>query len=147
MSKSVGLEQGLSPVDVRIRMSALWVSTMLVFLYVDLFSLYREDIRQGLDQGRISVFEVGQPFLVGITAYVIIPSVMVYLTLILPRRSNRIISIVVASIYAITIAGAAVGEWAYFMLGSLVEVALLLIVIHHALTWRGSQPQLADKCE
>jgi MFS family permease len=128
-------------------MSALWVSTMLVFLYVDLFSLYREDFRQNLDQDRISVFEVGQPFLVGITAYVIIPSVMVYLTLVIPRRINRIVSIVVASIYAITIAGAAVGEWAYFMLGSLVEVVLLSIVIHHALTWRESKPQLPTKSQ
>jgi len=143
MLKLVALEQGHSPIDVRIRMSALWVSTMLVFLYVDLFSLYREDIRQDLDQGRIFAFEVGQPFLAGITAYVIIPSVMVYLTLVMPRRSNRIVSIVVASIYAITIAGAAVGEWAYFVLGSLVEVVLLSLVILHALKWREFQTQPA----
>ena len=117
-------------------MSALWVSTMLVFLYVDLFSLYRADVRKDLDAGRIFVFEVGQPFLLGITAYVIIPSVMVYLTLVMPRRLNRIVSIVVASIYAITIAGSAVGEWAYFVLGSLVEVALLVLVIRLAWTWR-----------
>src|SRR6056297_308045 len=145
MSNPVAIEQGRSPIDVRIRMSALWVATMLVFLYVDLFSLYREDIRQNLDEGQIFVFEVGQPFLLGITAYVIIPCVMVYLTLIMPRRINRIVSIVVASIYAITIAGAAVGEWAYFVLGSLVEVVLLAIVIRLAWTWREPQPQLADQ--
>ena len=143
MLKLVALEQGHSPIDVRIRMSALWVSTMLVFLYVDLFSLYREDIRQDLDQGRIFAFEVGQPFLLGITAYVIIPSVMVYLTLVMPRRSNRVVSIVVATIYAITIAGAAVGEWVYFALGSLVEVVLLSLVILHALKWKESQLQPA----
>lgn len=136
MSHPVELEQGRSPVDVRLRMSALWVATMLVFLYVDLFSLYREDVRQDLDEGRIFVFEVGQPFLLGITAYVIIPSVMVYLTLVMPRRINRIVSIVVASIYAITIAGAAVGEWAYFVLGSLVEVVLLVTIVRLAWTWR-----------
>ena len=95
MSNPVALEQGRSPIDVRIRMSALWVATMLVFLYVDLFSLYREDFRQDLDEGRIFVFEVGQPFLLGITAYVIIPSVMVYLTLVMPSRINRIVSIIV----------------------------------------------------
>ncbi|HEV8025036.1 MAG TPA: DUF6326 family protein [Candidatus Nanopelagicales bacterium] len=138
MSNPVALDQGRSPIDVRIRMSALWVATMLVFLYVDLFSLYREDVRQDLDDGRIFVFEVGQPFLLGITAYVIIPCLMVYLTLVMPRRINRIVSIVVASIYAITIAGAAVGEWAYFVLGSVVEVVLLAIVIRLAWTWRGA---------
>ncbi len=58
MSNPVALEQGRSPIDVRIRMSALWVATMLVFLYVDLFSLYRADVRQDLDEGRIFAFEV-----------------------------------------------------------------------------------------
>jgi MFS family permease len=145
MSNPVSLEQGRSPIDVRIRMSALWVATMLVFLYVDLFSMYREDFRQDLDEGQIFVFEVGQPFLLGINAYVIIPSVMAYLTLVMPRRLNRIVSIVIASMYAITIAGAAIGEWAYFVLGSLVEVVLLAIVIHHAWTWREFQPQLASQ--
>ncbi len=142
MSNPIALKQRPSSIDVRIRMSALWVATMLVFLYVDLFSLYRGDVRQDLDEGRIFAFDVGEPFLLGITAYVIIPCVMVYLTLVMPRRSNRIVSIIVASIYVITIAGAAVGEWAYFVLGSLVEVVLLAIVIHHAWTWREPQPQL-----
>lgn len=82
------------------------------------------------------MFDVGQPFLLGITVYVIVPSVMVYLSLVLPRRFNRVLSILLASIYAITIAGSAVGEWAYFVLGSLVEVSLLVVLIHHSWTWR-----------
>jgi len=61
---------------------------------------------------------------------------MVYLTMVMPRRLNRIVSIVVASIYAITIAVSSVGEWVYFVLGSLVEVVLLTLVIRLAWTWR-----------
>ncbi|MCF8526563.1 MAG: DUF6326 family protein [Candidatus Nanopelagicales bacterium] len=136
MKDSIHTAQERSPIDVRLRMSALWVATMLVFLCVDLFSLYRADVRQGLDDGRVSVFDVGQPFLLGITVYVIVPSVMVYLSLVLPRRINRVVSILLASVYAITIAGSAVGEWAYFVLGSLVEVSLLVVLIHHSWTWR-----------
>jgi len=36
-----------------------------------------------------------------------------------------------------------VGEWAYFALGSLVEVVLLSLVILHALKWKESQLQPA----
>jgi len=136
MTEPVRTDAERTPIDIRLRLSALWVSTMLVFLYVDLFTLYRADVRQGLDEGTISVFEVGEPFLLGITVYVIVPSLMVYLTLVMPRPINRPVSIVVAVIYATTIAGSAVGEWTYFILGSVVEVALLAIVIHHAWTWR-----------
>ena len=32
-----------APVNVRIKLSALWTSTLFIFAYVDLFSLYRPD--------------------------------------------------------------------------------------------------------
>jgi hypothetical protein len=34
-------------VNVRIKISALWTSMLFVFAYVDLFSLYRRDVRAG----------------------------------------------------------------------------------------------------
>ena len=33
------------PVNVRVKISALWASMLFVFVYVDLFSLYRPDFR------------------------------------------------------------------------------------------------------
>ena len=44
----------------RLRIAALWVALMFVFAYVDLVSLYRPDVRTGLEQGTIGVFEVGR---------------------------------------------------------------------------------------
>jgi hypothetical protein len=136
MSTSLDRGERLPRIDVRIRMSALWAATMFLFAYVDLFSLYRADMRQALDEGRVAAFDVGQPFLLGVTLYVMVPSLMIYLTLVMPRRVNRVVTIVVAAVYAVTIAGSAIGEWGYFVLGSAVEVVLLAIVIHHAWTWR-----------
>jgi hypothetical protein len=123
-------------VDVRIRMAALWATTMMIFAYVDLFSLFRPDFRAALDEGKVFVFDVGQAFLLGATVYVIIPSLMIYLSLVMPRRLNRIVSISLAGIYAITILGGAIGEWNYYVLGSAVEFVLLALVIRHSWTWR-----------
>jgi MFS family permease len=117
-------------------MAALWATTMMIFAYVDLFSLFRPDFRAALDQGKVFVFDVGQPFLLGVTIYVIIPSLMIYLSLVMPRRLNRVVSISLAGLYAVTIVGGAVGEWSYYVLGSVVEVVLLALVIHHSWTWR-----------
>jgi hypothetical protein len=136
MTDSLKVKQVSSPIDVRIRMAGLWASTMLIFAYVDLFSLFRPDFRAALDQGKVFVFDVGQPFLLGATIYVIIPSLMIYLSLVMPRRSNRVVSISLAGLYAITIVGGAVGEWGYYVLGSAVEVVMLAIVIRYAWTWR-----------
>lgn len=125
-------------IDVRLRMSALWIAVLFVFAYVDLFSTYREDFRADLEAGKVSSFDVNQTFLFLTTLYIIIPSLMIYLTLVMRRPLNRIANIVVAAVYALTIIGGAVGEWNYYVLGSAVEVALLALVIHHAWTWRES---------
>jgi hypothetical protein len=122
-------------VNVRIKLSALWTAMLFVFAYVDLFSLYREDFRADLEAGEIGGFEIDGSFLLGTTAYVAIPSLMVFLVLVLRPRVDRIANIVLAALYALTIVAGAVGEWGYYVLGSAVEVALLAAVAYYAWTW------------
>jgi Family of unknown function (DUF6326) len=122
-------------INPRIKIAALWASMMFIFAYVDLFSLYRADVRADIEAGKIFAFTIGQGFLLGVTIYVVIPSVMIFLSLVLPVRVTRIANIVLAVVYAITIIGGAVGEWNYYILGSLVEAALLAGVVYYALTW------------
>ena len=52
-------------VNVRIKMSALWASMLFVFVYVDLFSLYRADFRADIEAGEIAGFTINQAFLLG----------------------------------------------------------------------------------
>ena len=124
-----------SNVNVRIKISALWTAMLFVFAYVDLFSLYRADFRADLEAGEVAGFTVNQAFLLGTTAYVVIPSLMVFLALILRPRVSRIANIVLGIIYALTIIAGAIGEWNYYILGSAVEVALLAGIIYYAWTW------------
>ena len=111
------------PTSPRITLSALWASTLFVFLYVDLVSMYRADVRADIEAGKVFAFTIGQGVLLGMTAYILIPSLMVSLSLVLPVRIARTANIVLATLYAITIVGGAVGEWNYYILGSVVEVA------------------------
>jgi cbb3-type cytochrome oxidase subunit 3 len=124
-----------NPIDTRLKISALWTAMLFIFAYVDLFSLFRSDRRADIASGKISGFEINQTYLFLVTLYIIIPSLMIYLTLVLRPRLSRIINIVVAVIYAITILGSAVGDWSYFILGSVVEATLLAVVVYHAWTW------------
>jgi cbb3-type cytochrome oxidase subunit 3 len=77
------------PVNVRIKISALWTTLLFIFAYVDIFSLYRPDFRADVEAGEVGGFTVNQSFLLGITAYVVIPSLMVFFTLILRPPVNR----------------------------------------------------------
>ena len=120
-------------------LSALWMASMFVFAYVDIFSLYRPDFRDELEAGEIGGFTVDQAFLLGTTVYVVIPSLMVFGALVLRPAVNRIANIVLGVLYAVTIVGAAIGEWSYYLVGSAVEVALVAAVVYYASTW----PKLA----
>ena len=98
-------ETNLEPfnVNVRIKISASWTAMLFVFAYVDLFSLYRRDVRADLGAGEISGFTVNQSFLLGTTAYVVIPGLMVFCALILRPRVSRIANISLGIVYALTI--------------------------------------------
>jgi hypothetical protein len=122
-------------VNVRIKIAALWTSMLFVFAYVDLFGLYRPDFRAELEAGKIGGLTVDGPFLLGTTAYALIPSLMVICALVLRPRLNRGVNIALSTIYAVTIIVGAIGEWTYYVVGSAIEVGLLAVIVHHAWTW------------
>jgi hypothetical protein len=132
---TAALEFEPSNVSVRVKISGLWTSMLFIFAYVDLFSLYRPDFRADLEAGEIAGFTVNQAFLLGTTAYIVIPSLMVFLALILRPRVSRVANIVLGIVYALTIIAGAIGEWNYYILGSAVEVALLAAITYYAWTW------------
>ena len=122
-------------INPRLKIAALWSSMMFVFVCVDLFSMYRDDVRADIEAGKIAAFTIGQGYRFGVTMYILIPSLMVFLSLVLSASVTRMASIVVAVLYALTIAGSAIGAWNYFILGSLAEAALLAGVVYYAWTW------------
>ena len=89
-------------------------------------------------QGEISGvgLEVNQLFLVGTTVYILLPSLMVVLSLVLPPRANRTTNLAMAAVYSATIIASCVGEsWVYYLAGSAVEVLLLVAVARTAWRW------------
>ena len=122
-------------VNPRVKIAALWASTLFVFVYVDLFSLYRADVRADIEAGKIFSFSIGQGYLLGAVVYVALPSLMLFLSLVLPVKVTRLSNIVLAVLYALTIVGSAIGEWNYYIFGSAIEVALLGGIAYYAWTW------------
>jgi hypothetical protein len=56
---------------------------------------------------------------------------------VLPHRANRIVNIVLPTLYGVTIIGTAIGERGYDVLGSAIEVVLLLaLVVVHSVRWQ-----------
>jgi len=129
-------------VNLRIKISALWTLMLFVFIYVDHYSLFRADIRADIEAGEIGGFTINQSFLVVVTAYIVIPALMVFLSLVLPPSVSRIANIILGVFYVLTIIGGAIGETNYYyILGSVIEVMALAAIVYYAWTWpRQAQP-------
>jgi hypothetical protein len=126
-------------VDRRVVLSGLWISTLFVFAYVDIFGFWRADVIDGALAGEVPGvgFQIDQTFLTLTTLYVLVPSLMVVVSLVAPARVNRAANVVVSLLYVASIAATLIGEtWVYYWLGSGVEVVLLLVVARTAWTWR-----------
>ena len=125
-------------IDVKVVLSALWITMLIVFAYGDIFGLFRADVLRAALDGKMAStgLAVDQVFLVFTDVYVLIPTLMVVLSLVLRPRVNRIVNIVVALVYAVSIIVSCIGEgWAYYLFGSAVEVVLLGAITRTAWAW------------
>ena len=64
-----------------------------------------------------------------------IPSVMVFLSLVLKPRLNRWLNIVLGAIYTIIILITMPGEWVFYIFLGVVEIALTTLVVWYAWKW------------
>ncbi|MDJ0314082.1 DUF6326 family protein [Arthrobacter sp. H35-D1] len=142
-------------VDRRIVLSGLWTSVLFIFAYVDIFTFWRADAIDGALSGSVPGTGLGidQTFLVLTTAYILIPSLMVAASLLVPARVNQVLNLTVSVFYAGSIVATMIGEsWLYYIAGSVVELALLATISGVAWSWRsrrtsGARPEALKQAD
>jgi hypothetical protein len=137
-------------IDIRPRLSALWIVTMFIYAYVDIFSLMRADFLDALLDGEIinTPLKVSQTFLIFAVVYIAPASLMVYLSLSLRPPANRKANMIVALVYLVTILLSCIGEsWLYYLFGSSIEVVLLLMIARLAFCWPTDTPSTVTLAE
>ena len=123
-------------VNTRIIIASLWVVMLFMYAYIDIFAFFRADVLQNALDGKVFVFEANQLFFLLTTIYILIPSSMIFLTLVLSSKFAKVINIFLPMLYIITIAGSMVGEtWVYYLLGSVAEIIVLAVLIGYAWRW------------
>ena len=138
MSRSRIVELHNSRIDEKIVLSALWTSVLLVFAFVDIFGFWREDVINGALGREVpgSGLAIDQVFLALATAYVVVPSLMIVASLLIPAKANRTTNLIVSLSYFASIVVNVLGEgWTYYILGSVVEGLLLLAIAYTVWTW------------
>ena len=131
------------------RLSTLWLFATLNYIYCDVLGLMNPSMLKGFLAGNVSGITVSQGFLLASGVLVEIPMVMVLLSRILPRRSNRIANLVAGTAMTVVqLLSNFVGTPApYYVFFSVFEVATTLAVLWFAWRWLPEQIAPATKQE
>jgi Family of unknown function (DUF6326) len=129
---------GLADVRVheRFKLSALWASVTLCYIYGDYFGLYKPGKLQGMLDGIMGPLgPTTQGVLLGTAVLMAIPSVMVFLSLALKPGLNRWLNISLGVIYTLIVLITLRGAWAFYFFLGIVEVVLTGLIVWHAWKW------------
>ena len=90
-------------IPVKLKLSALWAAALFLYAYGDIFGFFRPDVIESVKAGKIAGFQINQGFLLAVSIYILIPSAMVFLTLVLKPEVNRWANLIVSVAYFATI--------------------------------------------
>ena len=123
-------------VNVKTKLSALWASVMFCYVYGDYFGLYGNGKLAEMMEGKIGPLgEATQGVLVGVSAMMAVPSVMVFLSLAMPPVLNRWLNLLLGLAYTAIMLMTMRGAPTFYVFMGAIEVLLTLLIVWHAWTW------------
>ena len=124
-------------VNIKIKLSALWVVLMFCYTYADILGFYAPGNLEELISGEIAGIQMTQGMLLGSAILMVIPSVMVFLSLILKAKANRLVNIVAGIVYICVLAGTFFTgrNPSYYLLYAAVKALHLALIVWQAWRW------------
>jgi len=123
-------------INVKMKLSALWIAMMLLYIYADILSLFRPGQIEEMIEGLMGPFPVTQASLLVASILMIIPAVMVFLSLTLKPKVNRWANVTLGVLYTLVNISNLIGEtWAYYIFFGIMEIVLTLLIVWYAWTW------------
>ena len=134
-------EKQVMKINVKMKLSALWVALMLVYIYADILSNFKPGVIGKAMEGFMGPFPVTQGSLLSASILMIIPAVMVFLSLTLKHQVNRWANIILGVLYTFVNIGNLIGEtsWFFYMSFVVVEITLTLLIVGYAWKWSNSE--------
>jgi hypothetical protein len=122
-------------VNVRVTLAALWTGVLFLYIYADYFGLYVPGaLRSMLDGQMRPLGPVTQAVLLGTSAMMAIPSLMIYLSVAASARIARALNVAMGALYSLIIL-VTMWSWVFFIVYGVIEIALTLLVVWHAWHW------------
>jgi hypothetical protein len=122
-------------IHVKLKISALWASVMFCYIYADYFGLYVPGALQRMLEGKMGPFgPTTQGILVGTSAMMAIPSMMIFLSAALKANMSRWLNIIFGVIYTVIIL-ITMWDWAFYIFWGIIEVVLTALIVWYAWIW------------
>jgi Family of unknown function (DUF6326) len=124
-------------VSTNIKLAGAWATLIALYIYADFLSLYRPGQIAEVARGVMGPVDVSQATLLLASLIVIIPALMIILSLLLPKRVNRSVNLVLAVLYTLVNVNNLIGEnWAYYLLFGGLEIAVTVLMLFMAWRWQ-----------
>jgi hypothetical protein len=128
-------------INIKIRLSALWIALMFLYTYADILGFYAPGNIEELISGQIAGIQMTYGLLLGSALLMVIPTAMVFLSLTLQAKANRLVNIIVAMVYIVVLGSTFLSgrNPAYYILFAILKAVLLALIIWHAWKWPKKQ--------
>lgn len=124
------------PVSLRTKLSSLWASLTLCYLYCDYFELYQPGKLQSMLSGLFRpIGPTTQTTLLAASALLALPALMVAFNALLPARACRRLNVCLGLFYTVVMLVVMQGAWLYYKLFAVIEIALSLSIAWLAYKW------------
>lgn len=121
---------------VKLKLAALWAALMFCYIYADFFGLFVPGRLAGMNDGIMSPIGEATPYvLLGTSAMMAVPSLMVFAALVIPPNVNRWMNIILGLVYALIIVLTMVGAPLFYLFFGAIEVVLGLAITSYAWRW------------
>lgn len=130
-------------INVKLKISALWVAVMFCYVYGDYIQIYVPGIiAQAMKVKETSAVQI--EFAV-IAIFMAVPSIMIFLSLALKSNINRLLNIGVGIFFIITnILFNLTETWAFYLLLTAIETIISITIVYYAWTWPKTDKSLSD---
>jgi hypothetical protein len=122
-------------VHVKLKLSTLWAAVMFCYIYGDYFGLYVPGQLKGMLAGEGPIGPTSQCTLLATSLLLAVPGVMVFLSVVLPPVLSRWLNIVLGLLYTAVVVATMPGAWNFYILMSVIEVILQLLIVWYAWKW------------
>ena len=121
-------------INVKLKISALWIAVMFCYVYGDYIQIYVPGILAKAMEVKATTETQFQFFAVALL--MAIPSVMIFFTLVVKPKINRWLNIILSTFYIIMLIATNLTEtWVFYLFLTAIEVLISVAIVWYAWNW------------